>query len=107
MTLSGHPAGSLCCGDPAVLGLWVRSFHVLQQIIDGVNIGEGHVITQDLGLGSCRVVLSDGKWGQLSHTHDFRAGSPRHPLTLLNLLCCRWWGTGPALPSIAADRDWG
>ncbi|MEJ1272253.1 hypothetical protein NN561_003102 [Cricetulus griseus] len=28
----GHPAVALCCGDPAALGLQVRSLHVLQQI---------------------------------------------------------------------------
>lgn len=34
------------------MGLWVRSFHVFQEIIDGVHDGEGKVITLVLGLGS-------------------------------------------------------
>ena len=40
------------CGDPAALGLWVRSLHVLQQIIDGVDVGAGQVITLDLVLNT-------------------------------------------------------
>lgn len=38
-TLPGPSAGALCCRDPAVLGLRVRSLHVCQEIIDRVDIG--------------------------------------------------------------------
>lgn len=38
-TLPGYPIGSLCCGDPAALGLQVRFLYVLQQIIDGMVAG--------------------------------------------------------------------
>lgn len=40
--------------------LWVRFLYVFQQIIDGVDVGAGQVITLVLGLGSCRVGPTDG-----------------------------------------------
>ena len=85
-TLSGHPAATLCCGNPAVLGLRVRSLHMLWQLIDGVDVETGQVITLGLGLGSCRVGPPDGKWGQLSYDHSFGADSPTLLLTGLALL---------------------
>lgn len=48
---------SLCYGDPAALGLPVRSLHILQQIVDRMDVGAGQVITLGLGLSSCRVGL--------------------------------------------------
>lgn len=58
------------------------------------------------GPGHSRVDLPDGKWGQLSHGHDFGADSPIPTLTVLAhcsaLTRCRacspkcrsWWGSG-------------
>ena len=37
------------------MSLRVRFLHMLQQIIDGREVGEGCVITMVLSLGSCRV----------------------------------------------------
>lgn len=65
--LPGHPAVILCCG--LFWGLWIRSLHMLQQIIDGMDVEAGQVITLGWGLSSYRVGLPDGKWGQFSHGH--------------------------------------
>lgn len=65
-TLPGRPDATLCYGDPAALFLWVRFLYVFQQIIDGVDVGAGQVITLVLGLGSCRVGPTDGWWGSSS-----------------------------------------
>lgn len=46
----------LWCGDPAALDLQARPLHMLQQVMDGVDVGAGQVITLVLALGSCRVV---------------------------------------------------
>lgn len=61
---------------------------MLHQIIDGVGVGAGQVITLDLGLDSCRVGPPDGKWGQISHGHNCGTGSPTPVLTVLTLLWC-------------------
>lgn len=88
-TLRGHSVGALCCGHPAALGLWVRFLHMVQQIVDGMDVGLGQVITLGLGLGlgSYRAGPPDGKW-ELSHAHCFWRGSPTPPLTGPDLLCC-------------------
>lgn len=85
-TLPGCPAGALCCGDPAAFRLWVRSLHMLQKIVHGVDVVPGQVITLDVGLDSCRVVLPDEKWGWLYRGHNFQAGSPTPVQTVLSLL---------------------
>lgn len=54
--------------------------------MDGVDVVPGQVITQDVGLASCRVVLPDEKWGWLYHGHNFQAGSPIPVQTVLALL---------------------
>lgn len=38
-TLLEYPVVALCRGNPVALGLWVRQVHVLQQIIDGLDVG--------------------------------------------------------------------
>lgn len=50
-TLPRYPILALCHGDPATLGVWVRSLHMPQQITDGVDAGASQVIT--LVLGPC------------------------------------------------------
>lgn len=61
---------------------------MLQQVIDGVDIGAGQVITMDLDLDSYKAGLTNVKWLQLFHGHNFRAGSPTSALTVLVLLWC-------------------
>lgn len=56
------------------------------------------------GLGSYRVGPPDGKWGQLSHSHCFRAGSL---IPVLTMLALPWWGAGSALLSVAVDGGQG
>lgn len=46
------PVVTLCCGNPAAVGLGVSPFHVPQQIVDGVDVGVGQFITLVLSLGS-------------------------------------------------------
>ena len=58
----GDPMVGLCCGDPEVLGLQVRSLHVLQQIIDGLDDGVGPV-SLGLMLGSYGFGLLGVKFG--------------------------------------------
>ena len=42
---------NLCHGDPAALDLQGWSLPVLQQFIDGVDVGVGQYVVLDLGLG--------------------------------------------------------
>lgn len=58
---------------------------MLSQIIDGVDIRAGQVITLDYSLSRCMVCLPDKKWGQLSHAYSFGAGSVTPELTGLDL----------------------
>ena len=51
----GYPVVALCHGDPAGLGLQDRSLHVLQKIINWVDVGAGQLITLFLSLCGCRV----------------------------------------------------
>ena len=46
-----YPVVALCHGDPVALELQDWSLHVLQQIIDGVDVGAGQLRDLDLGLG--------------------------------------------------------
>ena len=52
-TLTGTPLGypivALCHGDPAALGLPDWPIHLLQKIIDEVNVGVGQLIILVLG----------------------------------------------------------
>ena len=41
----------LCHGAPAALGVQDRLLHVLQQVIDVVDVGVGQLIALDLSLG--------------------------------------------------------
>lgn len=46
-----YPIVAPCHGYPAALDLQARPFHMLQQIIDGVDAGVGEPKALDLGLG--------------------------------------------------------
>lgn len=48
----GFPVVVLCHGDPVVLDLSVHPLHILQQLIDCVDIGVGQLVALVLGLGS-------------------------------------------------------
>lgn len=96
----GYPVVALCCGDPTALDLQIRSLHIFQQTIDGVDDGAGQFITLGLGLG-CRVGLLDVKWAQFSlatsglaylhlHSYDYRTCSPTH--------LRHWWAGQRASP---------
>ena len=51
----GYPVAVLCHGDQTALNLQDLSLHVFQQIIDGMDVGVGQLITLFLGLGSYRI----------------------------------------------------
>ena len=51
----GYPVFVLCHRDLVTLGLQDWPLHVLQQIIDGVDVGVGQLIGIVLGLGGCGV----------------------------------------------------
>ena len=51
----GYCVVTLSWGDPAALGLQIRSLHMLQKILDGMDDGASQVLSLCLGLGSCRV----------------------------------------------------
>lgn len=53
--LLGYTVITLCPGDSAGLGLQDRLLHVLQQIMDWVNVEVGQLTSLVLGLSSCRV----------------------------------------------------
>lgn len=53
--LLGCPVVTLCHGDPAALDFQAQPLHILQQIIDGVDLRVSQHITLGLGLGTCRV----------------------------------------------------
>lgn len=38
--------------------------HMLQQVMDGMDVGKGQVLTLGLGLGSYRIGLPGRKWGR-------------------------------------------
>lgn len=67
----------------------VSSLHVLRQMLDGVDVAAGQVITLGLGLHICRVDLPDRKWGQLSYDYNFGTDKPTPSQTVLALLCCQ------------------
>lgn len=105
--LPGHSTGNLYYGDPAAFSLWVRSLHMRQPIIDGVDVGAGQDITLNLVLGSYMIVVPDGNWGQLSHAHYFQGFSPIGLSPGSDLFCWHsWmpallsqgWGSGIAFP---------
>ena len=48
-TLPGYLAAALFWGDPEALGLWVSFIHMLQQIINGVEVEAGQVIMSEPG----------------------------------------------------------
>lgn len=54
-TPPGYPAVMLCYEHPTVLSLQVWPLHVLQQIIDEVDVRMGHLIALVLCLGGSRV----------------------------------------------------
>lgn len=74
----GHPTAALCCGDPAALGLWVRSPHCAPAD-HGCWSRSG--ITLSRGLGSCRLVPLNGKRGH----------SPIVTISVLTLLHLCYW----------------
>lgn len=76
------PASALCCGAPSALILQIRSHHVFHERWSGSWGRSSHI------LASCRVVLSDEKWEDLSHAHYFGSISPTPELTGLDLFCC-------------------
>lgn len=47
----GYPV-VLCCGDAAVLDLWICALHMLQEFIDMMGVGVGRLKALVLGLVS-------------------------------------------------------
>ena len=47
----GYPVVALCCGDPVTLNLQDWPLHILQQFINGINVGVSQLKALDLGLG--------------------------------------------------------
>ena len=64
---------------------------MLHQVIGGLVVGVGQVVTVDLG--SCRVGPPDEKWGHLCQVYSFGACPPTPVIIGLALLlfCPRCW----------------
>lgn len=77
----------MCHGDLAALELQDWPLHMLQKLIDGVNVGVDQFKSQDLGPGWYPSWSS----GQLSGTHITRVSSPARPAGLLKLQLDRAW----------------
>lgn len=80
---------------------------MLQEIINGVDVGAGQVITLGLGLDSCRVGMPDGKCGQLFHAHDFGVALHSTSANRVESVVLPSQGAGPGLPSDAAGGNQG
>ena len=46
----GYPVVALCCGDPVTLNLQDWPLHILQQLIDGMDVRVGQLRALDLVL---------------------------------------------------------
>lgn len=82
-TPPGHPAARMSCRD-----LQLLTYGSVTSSAPADHRWGRQLVALGLGLGSCRVGLPDGKWGQLSHGHSFGTGSLTPALTVVAQLCC-------------------